>query len=188
MNKHRDLFYIFLESNWHLVLKHTWRRKVLKLRVLKYLGKIFLVKESVENRTNNPRRHSTIPECLSRINISCNLFTNLLSLGWQKCPSRPLVFLIAFPRTMLFEDEFGSGVTGTGANPIFLSVEKIAKDMISFEFWRWCSNFGLVLKMQSIHWSIMYTYLQMVTFQLFVWHDNGKNFHHWSREIHKYFG
>jgi len=52
---------------------------------------------------------------------------------------------------MLFEDEFGSGVTGTGANPIFLSVEKIAKDMISFEFWRWCGNFGLVLKMQSIH-------------------------------------
>lgn len=96
----------------HRVVSHrTCRRNVLKLRVLKYLGKILLEKASVENSTSKPRRHSTMPECFSRTSMSCNLLTNLLSLGWLH-PTGCLLLLAL----VLLKEENGSGVMGMDAN------------------------------------------------------------------------
>jgi hypothetical protein len=47
--------------------------------VLKYFGRMFLAKVSVECNTSNPRRHSTIPESFSDCSISWRRRTNLLS-------------------------------------------------------------------------------------------------------------
>ena len=129
----------------------TWRRKVLKLRVLKYLGRILLEKASVEKSTSNPRRHSTMPECVSRISMSCNLLTNLLSLWWLR-PPRSLIFLLFF-LVVFFEAEYGSGVTGMDPN-LVASVSKVSESQAREDV---SSSVELVSRLRRYRWKI-YSY------------------------------
>ncbi len=92
----------------------------------------------MENKTSNPRRHSTMPECFSRISMSCNLFTNLFSLGWLR-PPLSLLFLILY-FVVILEAEFGSGVTGVDLNlesPVLKVVVKQARRFRSVSSVSW---------------------------------------------------
>ena len=63
-----------------------------------------------------------MPEFFSRMSISCNRLTNLLSLGWLRRARLFTVLLLFWVAT--FEEEFGSGVTGMDPNLSFSMSEK----------------------------------------------------------------